>query len=289
VVECAIFSSSLIAAFAGILSFTLGNGERLVYPLLGTTTYDTLLVLAVIPAIAWGLSSISAGNTEKPGFRRTYAPTAWFLIASLPIIAAVFMTTLRGPIIALFFAGIALVLFIHPRLVAVWIAGGLAMVFLSPFPLIAKIRWIIEGRPLDRYIAWDAGFRLLNSVPLFGFGPDSYAEVLPAETWHTFMNRPPGGWHNDLLQTTLDSGWITGISFALLICTVMIPALWKLLTLKRPFRKGSLLFPLLLGTIISLSLANSVVSTAVLGMAFWIILGLTATSTSDGFLDEQTC
>ncbi|MEW6511179.1 MAG: hypothetical protein AB1428_09500 [Bacteroidota bacterium] len=90
------------------------------------------------------------------------------------------------------------------------------------------------------------------------------------------MNRPPASWHNDLLQTALDSGPIAAAALAGLILLAMVAAIrhgWE--TRWRGSASMSAIPGLLLLCLVVLGLVGSVVTTAILGSVFWCLLGLT--------------
>jgi O-antigen ligase len=103
--------------------------------------------------------------------------------------------------------------------------------------------------------------------------------VLPAEAWSRFINRAPSSWHNDILETWLDSGPIAACAFAGLLFTGVVRGVRSAI---RRMKKGTVPLAgepgLLFLCLATFGLVGSVVTTSVLGLAFWLLLGLALNS-----------
>lgn len=231
----------------------------------GLTTFAELIALGGIVA------AFLLGNTrERSGVR--------ILIACACL--GLFLTTLwtiEITAIGMFvLAGILTVSTWRPRQQFAALAVLLLVLFVSPRDDKTKVLWMVHGHQIDRYVAWKEGFKLLPNVPLFGFGPDCYTRVLPAEAWSKFANRPPGSWHNDFLQTALDSGYVALGCLAGLVLAALATSVSGSLRTKDPERRNLLRSSgLLLVCMIGFALVGGVVTTAILGVVFWVVLGVT--------------
>jgi hypothetical protein len=238
----------------------------------GLTTFADLTVLIVIVLIA-GL----------PPRRQ------WDLLASLALIAgglavaAVFWTAERAPVAVLAAAGAGFFALTRPRLLTLWGILTLSCFFLAPPALRARADWVARGNVIDRYVVWEEGIRLLSEVPPFGFGPDSFPRLLSDDARGRFTNRPPASWHNDMLQTALDSGPIAATAAGGLIALTMIGAMCHSWEMRRCGTGSASAIPgLLLLCLTVLGLVGSVMTTAILGSVFWSLMGLTVRGYSLG-------
>ncbi len=259
--------SGCMSALAALATYPASRAEHLESLFVGDTTYFDLLVLAALAGLSLALSE----NTRP-----------WlFLAAVLPAAVAVILSALRAPVVIMLGASLLLVRATRPRTAFAWLAVAVLLMVFSPQALWMKMEWFIHGQPLDRYPVWAAGIRLIPTTPMFGYGPGTFADLLPAGTGSAFIHRPPASWHNDFLQTTLENGWVTALAYAAFLLTVIVPAV------KASLRFGSssaaaqtAALTLLLGSSLCCSLLGLVVSTSVLGAVFWILLALTATAAS---------
>jgi len=230
----------------------------------GLTTYADLLVLA-------GTAGLSLPGALPPvPFR------SWPLAASALVLPAIAWTGERAPVVALAGVGTVRAAGGGRRLFVAWLCIVAACVAIIPRVFTEKMDWLMSGRQIDRYVVWEEGLRLAPAAPLFGYGPGSFARVLPLDAWGKFMQRPPASWHNDLLETWLDSGPLAAVALGGLLVAGAVQALRGLSASARGRRRSAAGEAGLLFMILALfGAVGSVVTTSVLGMAFWVLLGLT--------------
>jgi hypothetical protein len=271
--------SASVAATVAVALFAFRHAAEMRWPFIGETTFAILLTMAWLAV----LGNISMRNVDPTrGHTGTVAPRGYAeILFGVPIIAAVFFSTLKAPAVLAVVGSCILVLASPSRVTLLSIPLLAVMSIISPHTLWLKVQWIVSGNAIDRYVIWNAGKDLLSSVPLFGFGPDSYAALLPASAKAAISSRLPSSWHNDFLQTILESGWLTGIAYIALIGSVFYVSI---ASIKHHIRDGqrkleSVVLTLVLGAFIAFSVANAVVSTAVLGATLWVLLGLIANVT----------
>jgi O-antigen ligase len=231
----------------------------------GLTTFADLLVLAGAVSLVF----LIPGN-------RGVRPVWRFAVPSSVITIALLWSAERAPVLAFAAVGSARALAAGPRAVTVCVLIVCACLILGPAPLTGKMEWLIHGNPVDRYVVWEEGLRQAPHAPLFGYGPGSYSQVLPIEARARFMNRAPSSWHNDLLETWLDSGPLAALALGGLLLLGAVRAVGRLV--RR--RAGEAPLPgggpgLLFLCLATFGLVGSVVTTSVLGLAFWLLLGLT--------------
>jgi O-antigen ligase len=231
----------------------------------GLTTFaDQVALLAVGIFATLALSpGISAGKVA-------------LALGGMFLMVVLFWTAERAPLAVLVFAGAVIVLLSRPRLLAVWGILVAILFFIAPSGLRARTDWVIRGNPIDRYVVWEEGIRQLPHASLFGAGPDSYGLLLSPSAHVRFANRPPASWHNDLLQTWLDSGPVAALSLAGLVLVTVIAACGTLLRLRRDRKRATRAIPgIMFLCLAALGGVGSVVSTAILGSLFWSMVGLT--------------
>jgi hypothetical protein len=264
-------SGAVSAPVTYLLNLVRDHGSAL-FAFTGLTTFADLLVLAGTVSVSF---LYPAGRSEKPAWR--------FALPGLAMALALLWSAERAPVLALAAAGSARIAEAGPRPLAAWVLIAVACLLLGPSHFSEKMEWLISGNPVDRYVVWEEGLKQVPHTPLFGHGPGSYTQVLPAGAWGRFINRPPSSWHNDMLETWLDSGPLAAGAFGgLLILGVLRAA-------RSAFRRGrrgagvlSREPGLLFLCLASFGLVGSVVTTSVLGLAFWLLLGLTLNPGADG-------
>ena len=250
-ISTAFVVSGTVAAVTGLVTFVSGNTLSLASPFVGDTTFVCLLMLAGIASLAGIRSNLLS------------------MVAVVCIVFAVHWSALRSPIVALV-AGGTLVL-IGTRMIIPWLAVNAAAFLLGPTVLHQKFGALMTGQPADRYTLWRRGLELLGGLPFFGYGPGSFMYLRSRHLEGQFRNAPPLSWHNDLLQTLLESGWIAGIAYGALLGIL----LWKSVRPLQAKQQSTVcIIPILFLMFFFLTLTNSVVSTAVLGVCWWILLGI---------------
>jgi O-antigen ligase len=258
------------AALLAIVLFVLRGLSDVQWPFIGETTFAILMTLSWL--LVLGILSTQDNHSEVAASRK-YAD----IVTGVPIVAAVFLSAMKAPVVLAVAGTLVIALIIRSRVALLSISLLIIMAFISPHTLWMKVQWIVGGNAIDRYIIWRSGKDLLASIPLFGYGPDSYARLLPASAKAAILHKLPSSWHNDFLQTILESGWITGIAYIACVSAVMYGALVALHNSREAGRKTELTaFTIVLGALIAFSAVNAVISSAVLGATFWLLLGLTA-------------
>jgi hypothetical protein len=200
---------------------------------------------------------------------------AWLGGFTAFIVAAIFRSSERAPVGLVILFGSALLFPLRPRAYPVW-AGFLALLAVTgTSALQGKFLWLVDGGALDRYIVWREGLSLLPGLPVFGYGADSFARVLPPEAWAEFMHRPPASWHNDILQSAIDHGAFVALMLIALITLTLRqsfrPAAWRVDGKADGHTRA---LGVLFLVFVALGQVNSSVSSAVLGVGFWTTAGL---------------
>ena len=243
----------------------------------GVTTYADLLALAgVVAALLF---------SRRP----TSSKEAWIIaVAGLVIVFAIFKTFELAPIIVLFGAVTIIVYALPGSMKFAWMGLVTVAVLVGPSIPLLKFSWLIHGHSVDRYIVWQEGAKLLSKAPLFGYGPECYRRILPSETWSKFANRPPGAWHNDILETGLDSGIITSVALIILIAIVLYHSIGAMRMRSGDFPKGNArALNFLLVSMVGFGLIGNVITTSILSVMFWIVMGLSLQSAFSVSTDQS--
>jgi len=270
-------SSAALAAVVAILHRLIVNGHFIDPYFIGVTTFADLAALALL--VALGLLLV----------RETEVPDAiWnsrFIVVSLiPIAISVFWSALKGPVIALVAGSFALVSWLRPRALAWWAVGVVLFVALSPDVLLQKMGWFAAGGHLDRYTLWEAGRSLLPGLPQFGYGPGSFHHILPVEASFAFTGKPPSTWHNDYLQTVLEGGWAVGVLYVALVAVI-----GGRLLVRPPEKEGlRAMLVVLLSCFVFFSTIGSVLTSSILSVVWWCMLGIIAQFSWKDFDHEFT-
>ena len=261
-VTTAMLSSASVAAAAAIIHGLMGGTGLIAPQFVGVTTFANLAVLAVLV----GLAVLLAHDLED----RTFSQPIFIAVGLAPVAISVFWSALKGPVIALVGGSLSLVSLLRPRALIWWVCGLLLLFLSSPTVLLLKMEWLVSGGHLDRYALWRAGCSLLPELPLAGYGPGSFVRLLPAEASAAFTGKTPSTWHNDYLQTVLESGWQAGILYAAFLAVTGGRLLFQSHIRKR--FSGTL--TVLLVCFIFFSTIGSVLGSSILSVVWWCTLGL---------------
>lgn len=257
-----LFSAICSAAVTLVRQLASSGSQKALAGFVGVTTYADLLALAVV---------VAAICFAKD---RSYSKMSWAIaLAGVMLVLALFKTFELAPIIVVVGA-VTLIIYTLPAMAKLsWLGLIVIAAIAGPSIPILKVNWLIHGHTIDRFIVWEEGTKLLWKAPFFGYGPGSYLKIMPAEIWTRFANRPPGAWHNDILQTALDNGIITSFSYTALIVLVLYQTFRTMLKSASSESTAKALGLLML-CLVSFGLIGNVISTSILGVLFWIVLGL---------------
>ncbi|HET6272219.1 MAG TPA: O-antigen ligase family protein [Bacteroidota bacterium] len=258
-------SSAALAAVVTILHRLVVNGHFIDPYFIGVTTFADLAVLTLLVDLGFLLLR----ETESPD---AISNGRFIIVSLIPIAISVFWSTLKGPVIALVMGSFGLVSWLRPRALVWWAVGVVLLVALSPDVLLQKMEWFATGGNLDRYTLWDAGRSLLPGLPPFGYGPGSFHHILPAEASLAFTGKPPSTWHNDYLQTALESGWVVGVLYVAFVAVV-----GARLLVRPPEKKGlRIMLVVILSCFVFFSTIGSVLTSSILSVVWWCTLGIIA-------------
>lgn len=259
-------TSAAVASLAAIVRFALEHPRELQALFIGDTTFDCLVSVAAILA-----TGHLAYLLKKPG-NRARSKLVIAIVGLSACLTAIGFSTRKGPILAAGIGGMILLLLADRRF-AIGFAGLAGLILLVAPPLLhQKIVWFFTGRPIERYDLWRAGFSLLNDLPLFGYGPGSYRAILPAGVP---VSTHVASWHNDFLQTILESGWLAGALYAALVGAILLTTIrWAVSPVAPTERIVRLTVLLVLGVQVAFSFTNAIVSSPALGTVWWGTLAI---------------
>jgi O-antigen ligase len=99
----------------------------------------------------------------------------------------------------------------------------------------------------DRDILYEGFFELAPEHPILGFGPRTFHDIFPFKD--RLADKKVGSWHNDYVQTYLESGIIALILLFMLIITIFHKTNWIIFKPRKLIKLDSEVFALLFGII----------------------------------------
>lgn len=263
-------ASGAAASAAALVRLGLEGGVRLQPLYVGEMTFALGVLAAGIVAAAC-IADARCGASA----RRAAAGALALITAALVLSAG------RAPVLLLALAVAILLARWDYRALAAWLATLAAAAAAAPDRLRMKFEWLLAGRPLERYAVWGAAAGPLRELPLTGFGPGTFRDLVPV--------LPPGvdpglgSWHSEPLQTLIEGGWGVALAYAALVVTALLRsgrAAWR----KPPPAAWWTAVMLLLLTLAAEGLVNALASSPGVSVLWWTALAA-ASSFTDGAPD----
>jgi len=277
--------SGTAAAILALTNFSITEAARLEALFVGNTTGIDLLTIAGV-ALLW-TAFREFPQADGVDRRKLFPWLAAVAALAIPVFLAVFLSAEKAPILVLLVGSLSIAAANRPRavpLMGLFLSG---LLLLAPRPFWLSVAWVGAGNLVDRYALWKTGLTLTAHLPVAGYGLGSFERILPAATSAMFMSRPPASWHNDALQTLLESGWATCIAYCGFAATLLRSAVASCRRHRDRWTRGpGIILGLLFIVLLSFALVGSVISTAVLGITFWTLAGLLFTFTLEEHVDE---
>ena len=256
--------SGAVAACASLIPMALLNSHAHFESHVGLTTDADLLVLGAI--LVYG----STASSE----RREWLPYLAALgLAALMAIACMYTIEI-APALALGMSLTLIAFSSRDRWIHALALAAVTVLF-SPAIILRKLSWMIHSNGSDRFVAWKEGLKILPTTPLFGFGPDSFSRIFPDDGFQKFVNKPPSSWHNDFLETFLDSGAVAAAALIAFSFVLVLSSIRLFLVVRKngPGNPG-ISFPLLCLCLVWFATVGGVVTTTILSLFFWTLTGL---------------
>ena len=256
---------AVIGSCYGIISVLLGLQERAASLTSGYYTFGSFLTTILAIILILGKSKMF--NTKR-----------WIWYGLIIVIAAGLILTLNRihwgiMIILLLGTGI-----IQERKLLI------TMIFLFGFMLLfspsisRRLDQIIHFSEnlSDRDILWKGASMVWLNHPILGYGPGTFAEVFPIH--NDLKDAKVGGWHNDYIQVSIESGILGLLSFMWFIYTIYSRVFIKLRSMKGDEEKKRMLLALLVGmsAIFISSMTGSGFLDLLIRMMFVFLLAMTA-------------
>jgi O-antigen ligase len=256
---------AVIGSCYGIMSVLLGLQERAASLTSGYYTFGSFLTAILAIILILGRSKI-------------FDKKRWIWYGLIIVIAAGLILTLNRihwgiMIILLFSTGI-----VQERklLIAMIILFGFVLLF-SP-SVSRRFDQIIHFNEnlSDRDILWKGASMVWFNHPILGYGPGTFSEVFPIR--NELKDAKVGGWHNDYIQVSIESGLLGLISFIWLIYSIYNQVFIKLRRMKGDKEKRRILLALVAGisTIFISSMTGSGFLDILIRMMFVFLLAMTA-------------
>jgi len=221
-IEIFIHSGALVALI-GIILFSMGKVHRAQSFGSGYATFSTYLVVVLMFILSF-----------HSYFQSRKELILWIAETSL-IISGIILAMGRADIAIAILLGLIIIFF---RKVTI---GKLSITFFAAFVIaFAAIQLNSEESQKrvadpttlsDRDILYEGFFDLALEHPLLGFGPRTFHDIFPHI--EKLADKKVGSWHNDFVQTYLESGIFALILLLFLIYTVFAKANWVIFKPKR--------------------------------------------------------
>lgn len=263
-------ASGAAASAAALVRLGLEGGNRLQPLYVGEMTFALGALAAGIVAAAC-LAEVRCGASAR-----------WTAAGALALItAALVMSTGRAAVFLLALAVAILLARWDYRALAAWLATLAAAFAAAPERLRMKFEWLLAGRPLERYAVWGMAAEPLRKLPLTGFGPGTFRELVPV--------LPPGvdpglgSWHSEPLQTLIEGGWGAALAYAALVTTALLRSGRTVRRSPLP-AAGRTAVMLVLLALAAEGLVNALASSPAVSVLWWTALAA-ASSFTDGASD----
>jgi len=221
-IEIFIHSGALIALI-GIILFAMGKVHRAQSFGSGYATFSTYLVVVLMFIL-----------TFHSYFSSRKKLILWIAETSL-IISGIILAMGRADIAIAIFLGLIIIFFRKVTIVKLSITFFAA--FIITFAALQLNNEESQKRVADpttlsdRDILYEGFFDLALEHPLLGFGPRTFHDIFPHKD--KLADKKVGSWHNDFVQTYLESGIFALILLLFLIYTVFAKANWLIFKPKR--------------------------------------------------------
>lgn len=188
-----LFGCAFIAAIIGILKVTTGMVPRASSTTAGYYTLGAFLALALV-------------GTASVWRRRDLFPHQWIPLLGMMAMGVALLLTFNRLHYVAAGAGLLIVGWRQERKYLIPVLGVvLALVFLLPqvrdrVLTMGNIRSHASGRDVIFRGAW----LLADKHPLLGFGPRTFETIFPI--WDQMPDKDVSSWHNDFVQTYIESG-----------------------------------------------------------------------------------
>lgn len=221
-IEIFIHSGALVALI-GIILFAMGKVHRAQSFGSGYATFSTYLVVVLMFIL-----------TFHSYFTSRKKLILWIAETSL-IISGIILAMGRADIAIAIFLGLIIIFFRKVTIVKLSITFFAA--FIITFAALqlnneeSQKRVADPATLSDRDILYEGFFDLAFEHPLLGFGPRTFHDIFPHKD--KLADKKVGSWHNDFVQTYLESGIFALILLLFLIYTVFAKANWLIFKPKR--------------------------------------------------------
>lgn len=215
--------SGAVVAIIGIILFSFGKVHRAQSFGSGYSTFSTYLVVVLMFVLSL-----------HSHFQLRSKITLWIAETSV-IISGIVLAMGRADIAIALSLGLIIIFF---RKITV---GKLSIVLLAAFIIIfSALQFNNEesqkrvSNPTtlsDRDVLYEGFSDLAFEHPVLGFGPRTFHDIFPYKD--KLADKKVGSWHNDFIQTYLESGVLALILLLLLIFTVFAKANWVIFKPKK--------------------------------------------------------
>ena len=256
---------AVIGSCYGIMSVLLGQIGRAESLTSGYYTFGSFLSVILTIVIIMGKSKMF--DTKR-----------WIWYGLIIVIATGLILTLNRihwGIMIILLIGIGIIQERKLLITMIFLFGMLLLFSPSVSRRLDQIIHVSENLS-DRDILWKGASMVWLNHPILGYGPGTFAEVFPIH--NDLKDAKVGGWHNDYIQVSIESGILGLMSFVWLIYTIYSQVFIKLQRMKGNKEKKRILLALVAGmsTIFISSMTGSGFLDMLIRMMFVFLLAMTA-------------
>ncbi|MDE3056896.1 MAG: O-antigen ligase family protein [Bacteroidota bacterium] len=256
------FSVSASAAAFTIIPFEALVGKSVVKNIVTPHNATTLAYLFVCAVMVSAIFSLVRERKRSKFF--------WTTVMALNL-AGVLLLHLRLPIVLSGAGIIALALLFSRQQNSGHLAvvAALLFFFLLPGITLSRIELTLSGYTESRFVIWDTALTLLPHTPLFGYGPQTFDRLFPADARASLDDRRVSSWQNDFVTTALESGFP-----ALAVLLLIFFLLFRTIASRYHAPPQRHIFFALAGILMAAALVNNVFEDPRLSGFFWLMSGL---------------
>ena len=204
-----LFWASVASALVGIVRYGIGDVERAASTSAGYYTLGAFL-------------SMGIAGTAALWRNRNVFPKSWIPLAGIAVMGAGLLLTFNR----MHWAAVAVALAIYGlrkerRMTLVAIACAAAFVLLVPRVRDRVLTFTnVSENASGRDVIFRGAWMLVAGHPVTGYGPRTFREIFPL--WNELEDKGVANWHNDFVQTYLESGIIALLAYLALFIQAFV-------------------------------------------------------------------
>lgn len=262
----ALIYSGVVVAIIGIVRFNLGQVHRAQSITSGYSTFSMFILTIYLFTLIWNKNFFKKESIYIHAFK-------------LGILLAALVTSLGRTNIAVALLGSFIAL--------VWkkvkITEAIIVIFLAV--IISSVSFHNNSREYenrtenisalsDRDILYEGFFMIWDQHPILGHGPRTFKEVFPV--YEKFADQGIGGWHNEYMQTYIESGILGLLALLCLFAYLLFKVGRSALERENPYQNISLGLIFVFCGILIAVLTDGIMTSPIMAPVLSMYIGLAA-------------